>query len=94
MIHDFQQEDKQLIVTHDEEVLSKPQLQDTLKISPCSHKEADTRMFLHVYHAVRHGHRKILVQTVDTDVVVLAVSTAQNLIRVGALVGIWHRKTF
>ena len=79
VMHDFQQEDKQLIVTHDVQVLSKPELQDMLSISPCSHEEADTRMFLHVYHAVRHGHRKILVQTVDTDVVVLAVSIAQTL---------------
>ena len=36
-------------------------------------------MFLHVAHASRHGHEKILVRTVDTDVVVLAVAVAQTL---------------
>ncbi|KAG1713922.1 Chorion peroxidase [Nymphon striatum] len=40
---------------------------------------ADSRMFLHVAHASRHRHEKILVRTVDTDVVVLAVAVAQTL---------------
>lgn len=30
-------------------------------------------MLLHVAHAARNGHHKIMIQTVDTDVVVLAV---------------------
>jgi hypothetical protein len=30
-------------------------------------------------HAANHGHHKILLKTVDTDVVVLAVSVAQGL---------------
>ena len=33
----------------------------------------------HVAHAAQHGHRKILVRTVDTDVVVLAVMVSQTL---------------
>ena len=48
-------------------------------ISPCSHEEADTRMLLHAAHAAICGHGKILIKTVDTDVVVLAVSQAQHL---------------
>jgi len=36
-------------------------------------------MLLHASHAARHGHHKIMIRTVDTDVVVLAVSVAQNL---------------
>ena len=31
------------------------------------------------YHAAHHGHHKILIRTVDTDVVVLTVSVAQGL---------------
>ena len=42
-------------------------------MSPCSHEEADSRMLLHVTHAAKHGHHQILIRTVDTDVVVLAV---------------------
>ena len=36
-------------------------------------------MILHVAHAARHGHQRILVRTVDTDVVVLALMVAQKL---------------
>ena len=35
-------------------------------LSPCSHKEADIHMMLHVVHAAQH-HQRILVHTVDTD---------------------------
>ena len=36
-------------------------------------------MMLHIAKAADHGHKKILVRTVDTDVVVLAVSIFQNI---------------
>ena len=36
-------------------------------------------MFLHVAHAAKHGHQKVSIRTVDTDVVVLAVAQIQNL---------------
>ena len=42
-------------------------------LSPCTHEEADTRMFLHAADAVQQGDRKILLRTVDTDVLLLAV---------------------
>ena len=67
-------EDKQLVVTDDVAVLSKPPLADLFSISPCTHKEADTHMLLHVAHAVQHGHQRIMIQTVDTDVVGLAAA--------------------
>ena len=35
--------------------------------------------FVHVKHAADSGHRKIVVKTVDTDVVVLAISLFQSL---------------
>ena len=77
--HPIVQEDKQLVVTSDMEVLSKPPLPDRSSIAPCTHEEADSRMLLHVAHAARNGHHKIMIQTVDTDVVVLAVTVAQTL---------------
>ena len=61
------------------EVLSKPPLPDRSSIAPCTHEEADSRMLLHVAHAARNGHHKIMIQTVDTDVVVLPVAVAQTL---------------
>ena len=36
-------------------------------------------MMLHVAHAVQHGHHQILVHSVDTDVVVLAVIVSATL---------------
>ena len=74
------QDDKQLVITDGEAVLSKPPLLDLALLAPCSHEEADSRMLLHVSHAANHGHHKIIIKTVDTDVVVLAVSVAQGLL--------------
>ena len=56
-----------------------PAQKDVNQLAPCSHEEADSRMMLHVHHASKHGHNRILVRTVDTDVVVLAVMTAKKL---------------
>ena len=36
-------------------------------------------MLLHAAHASSEGHQKLLVRTVDTDVVVLAVANMQRL---------------
>ena len=40
-------------------------------LSPCSHKEADTRVFLHVQDAASEGFGKMKLRTVDTDAVVI-----------------------
>ncbi len=39
----------------------------------CDHEEADTRKCIHVKHALQAGTRKILVSTVDTDVIIILV---------------------
>ena len=49
-------------------------MQNTAKLAPCTHEEADTRIMMHVYDALSKGFQHILVRTVDTDVVVLAVA--------------------
>ena len=35
---------------------------------PCDHEEADTRIALHLFSAVRSGARNLLVRTVDSDI--------------------------
>jgi len=75
----FQLADKELVVTEGNDVLRKPPLLDTSALAPCSHEEADSRIILHAAHAAHSGHKKILVCTVDTDVVVLAVALAHTL---------------
>ena len=47
---------------------------DVTDIVPCSHEEADTRIILHCWHAASCGMDSVTIRTVDTDVVVLAVS--------------------
>ena len=79
LIDSFDLKVKQLVITVGESILSKPLLNDVDLISPCTHKEADTHMLLHLHHATFHGYDKVLVRTVDTDVVVLAVSVVQYL---------------
>ena len=40
-------------------------------LESCEHEEADARIFLHVYHASSNGVKKIIIRTVDTDVVAI-----------------------
>ena len=61
---------KQIISTHRTEVLCN-QSRDVSGLAPCTHEEADTRIILHLEDAVKE-------RTVDTDVVVLAVTSAQR----------------
>ena len=44
-------------------------------VTPCNQEEADTRMFLHVFAMTQDGHKRITIRTVDSDVVVLAITT-------------------
>ncbi|CAG2233639.1 unnamed protein product [Mytilus edulis] len=48
-------------------------------LSLCNHEAADTRTLLHVGIAVKSGMQKIMIRTVDTDVVVIAVSAVHKL---------------
>ena len=46
----------------------------------CTHEEADTRVVLHVYIASQCGYWRVMIRTIDTDVVVLAVSKMQDIV--------------
>ena len=71
---------KEVYTTHLNDVLTAHECDDSInEIKPCNHEEADTRMFLHVAHAAKHGHQKVSIWTVDTDIVVLAVAQIQHL---------------
>ena len=41
---------------------------------PCNHEEADTRIFVHIKHAVVEGITSVMIKADDTDVLVIAVS--------------------
>ena len=78
LINPFNLKDKQLVVINGELILSKPLLDDPNSISPCTHEEADTHMLLHAQNVVFCGYNAILIRTVDTDVVALAVAAMQE----------------
>jgi hypothetical protein len=52
---------------------------DTDFIAPCTHEEADTRMFLHAKHAAIGGSKSINIVSSDTDVVVISVAVFDDL---------------
>ena len=75
--HDsIQLADKEIVVTEGDDVLSKPLLLCTSALAACNHEEANSDITLHAARAAHSGHKKILIRTVDTDVVVLAVALA------------------
>ena len=40
-------------------------------LSPCTHKEADTRLFIHTKDAASEGCKNVIIKSTDTDVVVI-----------------------
>ncbi len=64
--------------THGNRVLSNTS-GDLSGISPCTQEEADTRVFLHAKDASNAGKKKVMIRTVDTDVVVIGIGIFQRL---------------
>jgi len=62
----------------DVDVIS-PSTIDKAGLATCNHEEADTRIFVHARHASLNGLKKILIRTVDTDVVILAIAFAKKV---------------
>ena len=89
VIHLPTEEDKTIYSTIGTEVLCSLATADVSSIAPCSHKEADTHLFVHVADAVRKGFQKVMVHTVDTDVLVLAIAMF-NQIGADELACIWN----
>ena len=73
--------EKQVISTHGKQVLSiMPISRDNIgRLAPCNHDEANTRMLLHAAGVVQCSFTKILLRTVDTDVLILAIAFVEKL---------------
>ena len=69
----------EVVSTKHESVVFNNDRTDAADLSPCTHEEANTRLRLHATDTVRHGYTKVLVRTVDTVVVVIAVAKFQYL---------------
>ena len=62
---------KPVFITNDDRVVAKPTGQH---IPTCTHKEADTRIVIHIFHALAEGVKTIQVRTVNTDILVILIS--------------------
>ena len=62
-----------IYATNGVNVLSKSDA-DVTNLSPCSHEEADTCLLMHARDAVQKGCRKLWIESVDTDVLILAIA--------------------
>ena len=74
------EEGKTIYSTIGIEVLCSLAAADVSSMAPCSHEEADTRLFVHLADAVRKGFQKVMVRTVDTDVVVQQLQCLTKLV--------------
>ena len=70
---------KTVIFTYNESVRVAAGCVDVSGVECCNHEEADTRIILHSYHAAGSGYDTVKIRTVDTDVVVLAISFFSRL---------------
>ena len=60
-------------------MLSNNQRQYLDRISQCEHEEADTRLLLHASDVANQGMTRVVIRTVDTDVVVLSIELYRQL---------------
>lgn len=89
-IHHMQISIGKLVVTsYGEQVLSNPPRETQSDLAPCTHEKADTRMFVHAVDAVRRGSKRIVIRTVDTDVLVLAIALVLPLKQIDPDVKLW-----
>ena len=70
--------EKQVLCAFEQSVLSS-QNHDISYISPCSHEEADTGVYLHIKGISKQGISTVKLRTVDTDVVVIALALFSKL---------------
>ena len=70
---------KTVVTTYDDSVLSNDEDLMIGSLAPCNHEEGDYRVLLHALHMSQCGFEKVIVNTCDTDVVVIAVSSFHKL---------------
>lgn len=69
--------DCHIISTHDDVLCKMPQ--DVTRFAPCICDEVKTGNLLHVSDAVKEGHTKVQIRTVNTNILVLTIAAAQRL---------------
>jgi len=77
---------KQIYSTSGKSVIS---VNSNIPMSDCTHEEADTRVVIHVLHALHNGARTIEVNTVDTDIVVILLGQFHEFLKVREEIELW-----
>ena len=72
--HSFK-ENKQILVTMDTKVLAV----NSPAMPPCSHEEADSRIFIHILDALEEGNNCFMIRTVDTDIVTISLGKFHDI---------------
>ena len=67
-----------IIVTKGENVVSNMTI-NTEGLSPCTHEEADTRLFIHAKDAASEGCKNVIIKSTDTGVVVIGLTLFNDL---------------
>ena len=73
------EEGKQLYCSHEDITITNPDNLDVSAISPCTHEEADPRIFVHLKDAVRKGCSNIAIRATDTDIIILASALFEDI---------------
>ena len=71
-----------VIVTKGKDAVSN-QAAELDAVALCSHEQTDTCLFLHARHAVYEGHKSLMIDANDTDIVVIATSVMSALMQLG-----------
>ena len=79
-------EGKKFYITNGQEVISK---NSENEMESCTQEEADSRMVVHILHAVQSGAKKIMVRSVDTDVLVILISQFFYIHHICADIDLW-----
>jgi len=79
-------ENKEVNITSEESVVSS---RGSADIQRCDHEEADTRIAVHVQHALNKGCCQIFARTVDTDVLIIMIGIFHDLIALYPSAAIW-----
>ena len=66
-VHYQTADEKEIYSTFEDEFLGSSNSVVSSVINPCSHEDADTRIFMHVNEIAQTGHSKVMVRTIDTD---------------------------
>ena len=80
---------KQVVTSYGEHVLFNQPRGRQSDLAPCTHEEADTRMFVHAVDAVSQGSKRIVIRTVDNDVLILAIALELQLKQINPDVKLW-----